>query len=60
MLDGVLVNHAGSFGPGYVVRFPGGIERNMAEAAVTVLFITNPKFGSQYLPGLMTMWNITH
>lgn len=53
VLDGTLVTHAGSFGPGHFVWFPAGIEMEhgaTAESDVTVLFITNRKFDIQYLP----------
>ncbi|MGI8959453.1 MAG: cupin domain-containing protein [Bryobacteraceae bacterium] len=53
VLNGTLVTHAGSFGPGHFVWFPAGLEMEhgaTAEADVTVLFITNGKFDIQYLP----------
>ena len=53
VLDGTLVTHAGSFGPGHFVWFPTGLEMEhgaTAETDVTVLFITNRKFDIRYLP----------
>jgi quercetin dioxygenase-like cupin family protein len=52
VLEGTLVTHDGSFGPGHFVWFPTGIEMEhgaMADADVTVLFITNRKFDITYL-----------
>jgi len=53
VLEGTLVTHAGSFGPGNFIWFPAGIEMEhgaTAENDVTVLFITNRKFDIHYLP----------
>src|ERR1700688_1255987 len=47
VLEGTLVTHAGSFGPGHFVWFPAGTEMEhgaTADADVTVLFITNRRF----------------
>jgi quercetin dioxygenase-like cupin family protein len=52
VLEGTLVTHEASFGPGSFVWFPAGIEMEhgaTAEADVTVLFITNRKFDIHYL-----------
>jgi len=53
VLEGTLVTHAGSFGPGHFVWFPAGTEMEhgaTAETDVSVLFITNRKFDIHYLP----------
>lgn len=53
VLEGTLVTHKGTFGPGSLVHFPeGGWMQHGATAAgdVVILFITNKKFGIQY-PG---------
>jgi quercetin dioxygenase-like cupin family protein len=52
VLEGTLVTHAGSFGPGYFVWFPEGLAMEhgaSAEGDVTVLFITNKAFEIHYL-----------
>ena len=54
ILDGTLVTHAGSFGPGSFVWFPEGMEMShgaTAESDVTMLFITNKPMAINYLPG---------
>jgi quercetin dioxygenase-like cupin family protein len=52
VLEGTLVTHAGTYGPGSFVWFPEGIEMEhgaAAEADVTVLFITNKRFEIHYV-----------
>jgi quercetin dioxygenase-like cupin family protein len=52
VLEGRLVTHKGTFGPGTFVWFPEGevMEHGAtAEADVTVLFITNKKFRIDYI-----------
>ncbi len=52
VLEGTLVTHAGSFGPGHFVWFPQGEEMEhgaTAETDVVVLFITNKPFEIHYL-----------
>jgi quercetin dioxygenase-like cupin family protein len=54
VLEGTLVTHAGSFGPGSFVWFPEGMEMShgaTAENDVTMLFITNKLMAINYLPG---------
>lgn len=51
VLEGTLVTHAGSFGPGTFVWFPEGLPMEhgaTAEEDVVVLFITNRKFEIHY------------
>jgi quercetin dioxygenase-like cupin family protein len=51
VIEGTLVTHAGSFGPGSFVWFPEGPEMEhgaTAEHDVTVLFITNKPFEIHY------------
>lgn len=51
VLEGTLVTHVGSFGPGAFVWFPEGLEMEhgaTAEGDVTVLFITNKPFAIYY------------
>ncbi len=51
VLEGRLVTHAGTFGPGTFVWFPEGemMEHGAsAEGDVTVLFVTNKKFRIDY------------
>ena len=51
VLDGTLVTHQGSFGPGSFVWFPEGMKMQHGatqERDVTVLFITNKKFEIWY------------
>ena len=51
VLEGTLVTHEGSYGPGSFVWFPEGPEMQhgaTAEEAVTVLFITNKPFDIHY------------
>ena len=51
VLEGTLVTHQGSFGPGHFVWFPeGGIMEHGAtdESDCTFLFITNKPFGIHY------------
>jgi quercetin dioxygenase-like cupin family protein len=52
VLEGTLVTHNGSFGPGHFVWFPEGevMEHGAsAEGDVVVLFITNKSFRIDYL-----------
>jgi quercetin dioxygenase-like cupin family protein len=52
VLEGTLVTHAGSFGPGGFVWFPEGMlmEHGATAAAdVVVLFITNKKFDIHFV-----------
>lgn len=52
VLEGTLVTHAGSFGPGHFIWFPEGGEMEHGAAAgtdVTVLFVTNKKFEIHYV-----------
>ena len=52
VLEGTLVTHKGSFGPGTFVWFPEGevMEHGAsAEGDVTVLFITNKSFRIDYV-----------
>ncbi len=52
VLEGTLVTHAGSFGPGTFVWFPEGevMEHGAsAEGDVTVLFVTNKAFRIDYV-----------
>lgn len=54
VLEGALVTHQGSFGPGHFIWFPEGMLMQhgaTAETDVTVLFITNKKFEIRYKPG---------
>jgi quercetin dioxygenase-like cupin family protein len=51
VLEGTLVTHDGSYGPGTFVWFPEGMAMEhgaTAEKAVTVLFITNKPFEIHY------------
>ena len=51
VLEGKLVTHAGTFGPGMFVWFPEGEEMEhgaSAEGDVTVLFVTNKTFRIDY------------
>ena len=51
VLEGTLVTHEGSYGPGSFVWFPEGPEMQhgaSAEKDVTVLFITNKPFEIHY------------
>jgi len=51
VLEGTLVTHDGSYGPGSFVWFPEGPEMQhgaTAEEDVTVLFITNKPFDIHY------------
>ena len=53
VLEGQLVTHKGTYGPGHFVWFPEGeVMEHGASAAgdVTVLFITNKAFRMDYLP----------
>ena len=53
VLEGKLVTHAGTFGPGQFVWFPEGVVMEhgaSAEGDVTVVFITNKAFRIDYLP----------
>ncbi len=53
VLEGTLVTHQGSFGPGNFVWFPEGevMEHGAsADGDVTVLFITNKPFRIDYIP----------
>jgi quercetin dioxygenase-like cupin family protein len=53
VLEGNLVTHKGTFGPGYFVWFPEGevMEHGAsAEGDVVVVFITNKPFRIDYLP----------
>ncbi len=52
VLEGTLVTHAGSYGPGHFVWFPEGITMEhgaTAEQDVTVVFITNKPFEIHYV-----------
>ncbi len=52
VLEGTLVTHAGSFGPGSFVWFPEGTVMEHGATAnedVTVLFITNKPFEIHYV-----------
>lgn len=52
VLEGTLVTHSGSYGPGHFVWFPEGTPMEhgaTAEADVTVVLITNKKFEIHYL-----------
>lgn len=52
VLEGTLVTHKGSFGPGHFVWFPEGEHMEhgaTAETDVVVLFITNKPFEIHYL-----------
>jgi quercetin dioxygenase-like cupin family protein len=54
VLEGQLVTHKGTFGPGHFVWFPEGevMEHGASPAGdVVVLFITNKAFRIDYLPG---------
>ncbi|MEZ5355606.1 MAG: cupin domain-containing protein [Bryobacteraceae bacterium] len=51
VLEGTLVTHEGSYGPGHFVWFPEGpamAHGATEEADVTVLFITNKPFAIHY------------
>jgi quercetin dioxygenase-like cupin family protein len=51
VLEGTLVTHVGSFGPGTFIWFPEGLEMEhgaTAEGDVTMLFITNKPFAIHY------------
>ena len=51
VLEGTLVTHEGSFGPGSFVWFPEGMKMEhgaMQDNDVTVLFLTNKKFEIHY------------
>lgn len=51
VLEGTLVTHEGSYGPGHFVWFPEGMVMEHGaspEADVTVLFITNKRFEIHY------------
>lgn len=51
VLEGTLVTHQGSYGPGHFVWFPEGTEMEhgaTAEHDVVVLFITNKPFEIHY------------
>ena len=51
VLEGTLVTHDGSYGPGTLVWFPEGMVMQhgaTADQAVTVLFITNKRFEIHY------------
>jgi quercetin dioxygenase-like cupin family protein len=51
VLEGTLLTHDGSYGPGTFVWFPEGMPMEhgaTAEADVTVLFITNKRFEIHY------------
>ncbi|MBK9169930.1 MAG: cupin domain-containing protein [Bryobacterales bacterium] len=53
VLEGTLVTHEGSYGPGTFVWFPEGpaMEHGAsAESDVTVVFITNKPFAIHYQP----------
>ena len=53
VLEGTLVTHAGSYGPGSFVWFPEGLEMEHGateQSDVTVLFITNKPLEIHYLP----------
>ena len=52
VLEGILVTHAGTFGPGMFVWFPEGelMEHGAStEGDVTVLFVTNKAFRMDYV-----------
>jgi hypothetical protein len=52
VLEGQLVTHKGTFGPGYFVWFPEGETMEHGASAVsdaTVLFITNKSFRIDYI-----------
>ena len=52
VLEGDLVTHRGTFGPGTFLRFPEGevMEHGAGpEAGVTVLFVTNKSFRIDYV-----------
>jgi quercetin dioxygenase-like cupin family protein len=52
VLEGTLVTHAGSFGPGAFVWFPEGMRMEHGATAstdVVMLFITNKKFDIHFL-----------
>ncbi len=54
VLEGTLVTHKGSFGPGTFVWFPEGeVMEHGAGAAggVTVVFVTNKRFRMDYVEG---------
>lgn len=54
VLEGTLVTHAGTFGPGSFVWFPEGLAMEhgaSADADVVVIFITNKPFRIDYLDG---------
>jgi quercetin dioxygenase-like cupin family protein len=54
VLEGTLVTHAGSYGPGSFIWFPEGMEMEHGateQRDVTVLFITNKPLEIHYLPG---------
>jgi quercetin dioxygenase-like cupin family protein len=54
VLEGTLVTHQGSFGPGHFVWFPEGMLMQHGatqDQDVTVLFITNKKFEIHYRQG---------
>ena len=53
VLEGTLVTHQGSFGPGHFVWFPEGMLMQHGatqDEDVVVLFITNRKFEINYQP----------
>ena len=53
VLEGTLVTHDGSYGPGSFVWFPEGMEMEHGateQSDVTVLFITNKPLEIHYLP----------
>ncbi len=53
VLEGTLVTHAGSYGPGSFVWFPESMAMShgaSAESDVTMLFINNKPMGIDYLP----------
>ena len=53
VLEGTLVTHKGSYGPGHFVWFPEGevMEHGAtAERDVVVVFITNKPFRIDYIP----------
>ena len=52
VLEGILVTHAGSYGPGWFVWFPEGMRMEHGASAhtdVVVLFITNKKFDIRFV-----------
>jgi quercetin dioxygenase-like cupin family protein len=52
VLEGTLVTHAGSYGPGSFVWFPEGMLMEhgaTAKGEVTALFITNKKFDIEFV-----------